>query len=210
MSKLIFASVLCILFFTSCSLNRDNTAPANNQSNATPPAASATPKTEASAADSGGKKEEKTVSKADCVNVNTGDKQLLENQTFPIDFAPFERSCFVTSYNPEYDEPPLEAEFAIYKDGKKVFDFPSQFNGVTFGCWVEAVAFEDLNGDNLKDIVVVGKCSAKTDDYNENMVYVNTGKAFTTNEDANYKISDFTKIKDIADYVKKNKQVFFK
>jgi hypothetical protein len=210
MRKFIFASILSILFFTSCTSNRDNTATTNNQSNSTPQAASATPKTEASAADSGGKKEEKTVSKADCVKVDTGDKKLLEKQTFPIDFAPFEKSCFVTSYNPEYDYPPLEAEFAIYKDGKKVFDFPSQFNGVTFGCWVEAVAFEDLNGDNLKDVIVVGKCSAKSDDYNENTVYVNTGKAFTTDENANYKISDFTKIKDVADYVRKNKQEFFK
>ena len=210
MNKLIFVLVLSFLFAASCSLNRSNTTSTNNQTNATPQASETQAKTESTVAETASKKDEKTVTKSDCAKINTGDKQLLEKQTFPVDFAPFEKSCFVTSYNPEYDNPPLEAEFAIYKDGKEVFDFPSQFNGVTFGCWVEAVAFEDLNGDNLKDIIVAGKCSAKSSDYNENMVYVNTGKAFTTSEDANYKISDFTKIKDINDFVKENKEIFFK
>jgi hypothetical protein len=211
MNKLIFVLFFGILFAASCAVNRNsNTAQTNNQSSETPKATSTEVKTAEKSADSGSKKEEKTVSKSDCVKVDTGDKQLLEKQTFPVDFAPFEKSCFVTSHNPEYDNPPLEAEFAIYKNGKKVFDFPSQFNGVTFGCWVEAVGFEDLNGDNLKDITVAGKCSAKSSDYSENMVYVNNGKSFTTSEDANYKISDFTKIKDINDFVRENKEIFFK
>ena len=44
----------------------------------------------------------------------------------------------------------------------------------------------------------------------ENMVYVNTGRDFTTNEDANYKLADFKRIKDITDFVRKNQQIFFK
>ena len=150
------------------------------------------------------------VTKSDCENVDAGDNAVQKQQTFPVDFAPFINSCFVTSYNPEYDDPPLESEFAIYKDGKKIFDFPNQFNGVEYGCWVEGVAFEDLNDDNLKDVIVVGKCSAKSAPYNENMVYVNTGREFTTSEDANYKLADFKRIKDITDFVRKNKQIFFK
>lgn len=148
--------------------------------------------------------------KADCASVETGDNQVLAAQTFPVDFAPFVNSCFVTSYNPEYDDPPLETEFAIYKDGERVFDFPNRFNGVEFGCWVEGVAFEDLNADNLKDIVVAGKCSAKTAPYNENMVYVNTGSEFRTDENANLKLQDFKKIKDITAFAKQNKHIFFK
>jgi hypothetical protein len=104
----------------------------------------------------------------------------------------------------------METEFAIHKDGAKIFDFPNRFNGVEFGCWVEGVAFEDLNDDNLKDIVIAGKCSAKSAPYNENMVYVNTGSEFTTNENANLKLQDFNKIKEITDFARKNKQIFFK
>jgi hypothetical protein len=210
MNKLFYLLVLSVFLTTSCIVNRDKPTVGANQSNVAPQAANTTIKTEEKAADSGAKKETKTVSKSECTKIDTGDKSVLETQTFVVDFPPFEKSCFVTSHNPEYDAPPLESEFAIYTGGKKVFDFPSQFNGVTFGCWVEAVGFEDLNGDDLKDITVVGKCSAKSDDYNENMVYVNTGKAFTTSEDANYKLSDFTKIKQINDYVRQNKQIFFK
>lgn len=150
------------------------------------------------------------VTKADCASVDTGDNQILAKQTFPLDFAPFTNSCFVTAHNPEYDDPPMESEFAIYKDGRKVFDFPEQFNGVEFGCWVDGVAFEDLNADSLKDIIVVGKCSAKTAPYNENMVYVNTGRAFTTDENANYKLADFKKTKDVTDFARKNQTIFFK
>lgn len=146
---------------------------------------------------------------AECQRVETGDNVVLKSQTFPFDFAPFQGSCFVTAHNPEYDEPPMESEFAIYKDGKKAFVFPGQFNGTTFGCWVDAVTFQDLNDDNLTDVIVVGKCSAKTAPYNENMVYVNTGKAFLTREDANYKLTEFKKAKDIADFVQKNQQLFF-
>lgn len=149
------------------------------------------------------------VTKNDCLNVDTGDNEIVKNQTFPIDFAPFKNSCFVTSNNPEFDDPPMESEFAIYKNGEKVFDFPGRFNGVTFGCRVESVVFEDLNNDNLKDIAVVGKCQEKSAPYNENMIYVNTGKAFITKEDANYKLAEFKKIKEITDFAKSNQIIFF-
>jgi len=150
------------------------------------------------------------VTKTDCAGVDVGDNVVMEKHTFPVDFAPFANSCFVTSYNPEYDDPPLESEFAIYKDGAKIFDFPDQFNGVEFGCWVEAAAFEDLNNDNLKDVIVAGMCSAKSAPYSENMVYVNTGKDFTTDENANSKLADFKRIRDITDFVRKNQQIYFK
>jgi hypothetical protein len=210
MKKLYFFLVVSILSAASCTVDRNKTIETANQTNAAPQASASPAKTEEKANDSGTKREEKAVTKTDCTKIDTGDKALLAKQTFPIDFAPFEKSCFVTSYNPEFDDPPLESEFAIYTDGRKVFDFPSRFNGVTSGCWVDAVAFDDLNGDGLKDVTIAGKCGAKMGDYNENMVYVNTGRAFTTSEDANYKIADFTKIKDINDFVRKNKGIFFK
>ncbi|MGQ0541883.1 MAG: hypothetical protein ACT4O9_08545 [Blastocatellia bacterium] len=144
-----------------------------------------------------------------CQSVDTGDNVVLKKHTFAIDFEPFKASCFVTSHNPEFDDPPLESEFAVYKNGRKVFDFPSQFNGVTTGCWVEAVAFQDLNEDKLTDVIVVGKCSAKTAPYYENMVYVNTGKTFTTREDANYRVAEMKTIKAIVNFVKENLSMFF-
>jgi hypothetical protein len=148
--------------------------------------------------------------KSECLNIEAGDKAVLAKQTFPIDFEPFRTSCFVTLYNPENDDPPLESEIAIYTDGKEVFSFPNQFNGVEFGCWVEGVSFQDLNEDGLTDIIVAGMCSAKTAPYSENMVYVNTGTGFTTDINANYKLENFKKISEIASFVKKNQALFFK
>jgi hypothetical protein len=104
----------------------------------------------------------------------------------------------------------LDSQYAIYKNGKKVFDFPERFNGATFGCWVDAVSFADVNSDGRTDIIVVGKCSAKSEPYNENMVYINTGKTFETLDDVNNKVSEFKNAKDIADFVEENQQFLFK
>ena len=152
---------------------------------------------------------EKSSARNDCLSVKAAGKKVDEKQTFPFDYEPFKGSCFVTLHDAEYDDPPLDSEFFIYKDGRQVYKFPGQFNGVTTGCWAEAVAFQDLNGDGLIDVIIAGMCSAKTAPYSENMVYVNKGKEFTTSEDANYTLDKFKKIKDIADFVKQNKEQFF-
>ncbi len=144
-----------------------------------------------------------------CQKVDPGEYDVYKKQTFAIDFEPFRYSCFVTSNNPEFDGPPMESQFAIYKNGKKVFDFPSQFNGVNFGCWIDAVSFQDLNDDKKTDVIVVSKCQAKMGDYNENTVYINDGKGFTTREDANTQLSEFKSIKQVVDFVKENRSMFF-
>jgi len=147
---------------------------------------------------------------ADCFNIRIpNDKKIDKKQTFAFDYEPFKNACFVTIHEAEYDDPPLNSEFFIYKDGKQVYKFSNQFNGVTTGCWAEGVAFQDLNEDGLTDIIIAGMCSAKTAPYSENMVYVNKGKDFATNEDANYTLEKFKKIKDITDFVKQNKEQFF-
>ena len=198
MNKLIL--VCAVLCFSACfSSSREQ---AKNQASETPTPADSAVKTEIAASP-----EKKEAAKTDCTKIDTGDKKLLKKQTFPIDFPPFEGSCFVTVHEPDFTDPPLGSEYAIYKDGKKIFDFPEQLKGAT--CWVEAVAFEDLNGDKFKDIAIAGKCGAKMGDYNENRVYVNTGKAFTTNSDANYELDDFSTIKQINDFVRKNQKLFF-
>ena len=212
MKKSVFV-VIGLCAFSACSFFRPNPEqpanqrPAGNMSSA-PPAANAQP----APVNSIGKDDaiEVPVTKKDCESTDTGDNALLKSQTFPVNFEPFRNTCFVTSYNPEYDDPPMESEIAIYKDGRKVFDFPGQFNGVLTGCWIDAVSFQDLNADGLTDIIAVGKCSAKTAPYNENVLYVNTGKAFITDENANYKLADFKRASEIADFVKRNQQLFFK
>lgn len=206
-----------ILFFTAIifsgcvfSSNREtpNTAPAKTSNTQT------AANEKSGAANSSNQTEKKTepaksAAQADCVNIKVAGKKIDADQTFAFDHEPFKNACFVTAYDPDFDDPPLNSEFFIYQGGKEVYKFPKQFNGVTTGCWAEAVAFQDLNEDNLTDVLIVGKCSAKSAPYHENMVYVNKGKEFTTNEEANYTLEKFKKIKDIADFVKQNKEQFF-
>lgn len=146
--------------------------------------------------------------KADCLKNRRGDKVPDSKQTFVMDFEPFRDACFVTFHDAEYTNPPLGSEFHVYRGGKPIFEFPSQLNGAT--CWVEAVSFVDLNEDELKDIIVAGMCGAKAGAYSENIVYANTGDGFRTNEDANYKLADFKRIKEIENFVRRNRQLFFK
>ncbi|HYP50239.1 MAG TPA: hypothetical protein VEQ34_04800 [Pyrinomonadaceae bacterium] len=146
--------------------------------------------------------------KADCLKNRRGDKVPDSKQTFVMDFEPFRDACFVTFHDAEYTNPPLGSEFHVYRDGKPIFEFPSQLNGST--CWVEAVSFVDLNEDELKDIIVAGMCGAKAGPYSENIVYANTGDGFRTNDDANYKLADFKRIKEIENFVRRNRQLFFK
>jgi hypothetical protein len=214
MKKLVLVVIIGLCAFSACSFLRPGADQAANQKPAnsanSDPAAGNGQAAVAANSPSKDRSSEITVTKKDCESVDTGDNALLKSQTFPITFDPFRNSCFVTSYNPEYDDPPMESEIAIYKDGRKVFDFPNQFNGVLTGCWIDAVSFQDLNADGLTDVIAVGKCSAKTAAYNENVLYVNTGKAFVTNENANYKLADFKKASDVADFVKRNQNLFFK
>jgi len=103
---------------------------------------------------------------------------------------------------------PRGSKFYIYRDGKQIFEFPDAFGG-TEACWVEAVSFKDLNGDKETDVVVAGSCLGAKSGYPMNAVYVNVGKGFITNEEANANLDEFKTIKQIEDFVTKNKSDFF-
>jgi hypothetical protein len=211
--KLRLLILFLILFFIfGCSFNKDQTKnvesekKAENVSNSNLPPisnhnggmenASPTPPKAESGDNSG------------CHNLKREDLIIDKKQTFAIDFKPFEKSCFVTFHDPEFDNPPLGSQFFIYKNGKEVFKFPEQFGEGNTTCWVDAVAFEDLNDDQLKDVIIVGKCGAKSGAYYENMVYLNNGEEFVTNADSNAETMDFSKIGQIRDFVKKNPKMF--
>ena len=145
-----------------------------------------------------------------CQNLKAGKHKVYKKQTFAIDFEPFRNSCFVSTFDPEYgSDPPVQSEYAIYKNGEKVYDFPGQFNGANFGCWVDAVSFQDLNADKRNDVIVIGKCSGKSDTYNENSVFINDGNGFATRDDANMQLNEFTTIKQVAGFVEENRSMFF-
>ena len=203
------ALIFCLLFsaVSACTIRSGDQASNNVPASTPAPAASVTPSStpESTPEETAGK----SASLA-CQTINAGDRKVYKKQTFAIDFEPFKGSCFVSTYDPEYgDDPPLQSEFAIYKDGKKVFDFPGQFNGVNSDCWVEAVSFQDLNADKRNDVIVTGRCSGKSETYIESSVYVNDGTGFTTREDANMRINEFSTIKQIAEFVKENGPMFF-
>lgn len=178
--------------------------PQSNTGNAKP--AESTPNTSENA----GAKEASDQSSSACHRLTRDDYLLDKKQTFAIDFPPFEKSCFVVFHDPEFDDPPLNSQYFIYRDGKEIYTFPDQFNGSNVGCWVTAVAFEDLNDDGLKDVAITGKCSAKSSPYSENMAYINTGRDFKTNPRTNEEMMDFTKIGQVKDYVRKHVSEFTK
>jgi hypothetical protein len=201
-----FLVVTFFVFFLACSNGKtqENSA-ITNVNNTT----SETVKTPETPTESNVEKSE-TTQNNECSEVKRKGFALDKKQTFAIDFAPFEKSCFAVFHDPEFTSPALGAQFFIYKNGKEILNFPEQFNGGNALCWVDAVSFEDVNDDRFKDVIVIGKCGAKSDDYNENMVYINTGKEFKINKDANMEMMDYTKISQIQDYVRKHQENFTK
>ena len=130
MSKIRLVIILVTLFVAGCGSPVSNEQPAGF--NAKDVSKSGGASADGTPADAG-----RMSATAACYAVDAGKKIVFESQTFPIDFEPFQNSCFVTSHDPQFKDPPLESEIAIYKNGKNVFNFPEQFNGVTVGCWVE-------------------------------------------------------------------------
>lgn len=147
-----------------------------------------------------------------CAPVSMSGKVFVAKQSFPFDHEPFRGSCFVTFASQEdmVDERdvPRGSTFHIYKDGKKVYDFPDAFGGQT-ACWVEAVSFKDLNGDTKTDVIMAGKCLGAKDSYTTNAVYVNEITEFTTNDEANMMIEELKTVGQIESYVKKHVKEFF-
>lgn len=209
-----YIAVFAALFLSGCGgLNlaeNRSPAPANYAANAAPEATiRSEPPAEADARMAPNALGSKAAREL-CFETNTGDTDIVREQTFAIEFEPFKGTCFITMHNPEYDDPPLESEFAIYRGNRRIAEFPDQFNGVNFGCWVEAVGFQDLNEDQKINAVIVAKCSGKSGEYYENMVYANDGRGFTTNLDANYKLAEFKTVRQVAEYAREHRSAFFK
>lgn len=194
------------MFFLACSGNKAENNSTIANTNTTTPENTKTPD---APVESNTAKVERTPENS-CNDLKRKGFALDKKQTFAVDFAPFEKSCFATFHDPEFTNPALGAQFFIYKNGREIFSFPEQFNGGNASCWVDAVSFEDVNADQLKDIIVAGKCGAKSDDYNENMVYINTGTDFKVNKDANMEMMDFSKISQIQNYVREHRESFAK
>ncbi len=206
--------LITLFLFVSCSFNLGEKAGQNaNESNQTTetPVVENPLKADDKRSDppvfSDEAKNETAAAQTDCTNLKRDRMKLDKKQTFPIDFAPYQGSCFATFHEPDFDDPPLGEKFFIYKNGKEIFEFPEQSEAATYT--VKAVAFEDLNGDNLIDIIVVGSAGAKSGSVYTNQVFTNTSQDFYTDSDANMKLDDFTKISEIKNFVKKNKDIFF-
>ncbi len=204
--------VICVSFAcTAPASNNQANAPVNTggpptNNKATDNSAATTAKPEASPS------KPAVADKSACLKATMPGKKLIASQTFVFDNEPFKGSCFVTFGSNEdmLDETdvPRGSTFHIYKDGKKVYDFPDAFAG-TAACWVEAVGFSDLNDDGKTDVVIAGSCLSARDSYPQNAVFVNDGKTFTTNEEANELLNEAKTVKAIESIVKKNGGKFF-
>lgn len=150
--------------------------------------------------------------KSACVTAKMDGKKLIASQTFAFDFEPFRGSCFVTfaSKDDMLDDKdvPRGSTFHIFRDGKKVFDFPDAFAG-TQACWIEAVGFEDLNSDGRTDVVIAGSCLSARDSYPQNAIFANRGDSFTTDETANELLNEARTVREIKAIAKKNIGRFF-
>lgn len=218
MKKILISIVITVIFG-----NLACTFSVNKSANNSEPAKNDAPKAETKTADTKKDEAEKTADKKDAPEKSSGDKsacltakmdgkKLIKDQTFVFDHEPFPKSCFVTFASKEEmvddTDVPRGSTFHIYKDGKIVYDFPDAFDEMP-ACWVEAVGFEDLNGDNKIEVIIAGKCLGNKDSYPMNAVYENHNDDFRTFRSQNEKLDNLKTVRQIIDYVKKNRNQFF-
>lgn len=205
--------ILFAIFSSACSLElkrTDSTAsPSPNASNTVAQKTSETAKPDSTVT---AQKNEAKSTADSCPPVKQAGKRQIKSQTFPFNFKPFTNACFVTfaSLEEMLDEKdvPRGSTFHIYQNGESVLDLPDAFDGQT-ACWIEGVAFKDLNADGLTDIILAGSCLGAKSSYPSNAIYVNNGEDFTTNGEANQKLENFKKLSEIEAFAKKNQGLFF-
>ena|GEM_PF-1840506 len=208
------AILLFALYSASCSVGvRPNANNSGDRSSDRPTEVNVNKTTSANEANKPGTNaENSTIRSGGCKSLKLPGKKLIESQTFVFDHEPFKGSCFATfgSVEDMVDEKdvPRGSTFHIFTDGKEVFEFPDAFGGIS-SCWVDALSFDDLNGDGQVDVVMKGSCLAAKDSYPSNAVFVNNGRGFTTNDEANSELDELRSIGEIRSYVKKNTNKFF-
>lgn len=221
--KLKLNVVIFVLFFSlsfnACSIqatknpNQTEKSVATNSSNLSNSA-----KTSGTEIKSAGDSENETASnkmpadKSACLSAKIKGKKLIASQTFVFDYEPFPKSCFVT-FASESDmldakDLPRGSTFYIYRNNEMIYEFADAFDGQT-GCWVEAVGFEDLNGDGKIEVIIAGKCLGAKDSFQMNALYTNVRDDFQIAQDGNRTLDQFNSVKQISAYVKKNKGNFF-
>lgn len=87
------------------------------------------------------------------------ESRVIEEQSFDVKLNAWGGVRFV-SYMPSYDDTPLEdVSFVLVKDNQIVYHFPAYFenNSTGMGMFdrVEAVGFQDINGDGARDVIVI-------------------------------------------------------
>lgn len=89
------------------------------------------------------------------------ESRVIPEQSFDVDLNYWGEVCFV-SYLPTYDTNLEDVSFVLAKDNQIVYHFPDYFeNNSTendsIGMFdsVEAVGFQDIDGDNAKDVIVI-------------------------------------------------------
>lgn len=215
MTKTIIILTFTILF-SGCVFTSEKASQTTQNTNT---ATASTPKPTEEAAKENKEKETKKsekaesgANKAECLKAKVDGKRLIADQTFLFDYEPFPKSCFVTFAGKEdmLDEKdvPRGSTFHIYKNGEIIYDFEDAFDGMS-GCWVEGVGFEDLSGDGKIEVIIAGKCLGNKDSYPMNAIYENYQDDFKTYRVQNENLDEFTTVKQIAEYAKKNRVKFF-
>lgn len=89
------------------------------------------------------------------------ESRVIAEQSFDLDLNDFDEVRFV-SYLPTYDTLWEDVSFVLAKDNQIVYYFPAYYennstqnDGIGIFDSVEAVGFQDINGDGSKDVIVI-------------------------------------------------------
>lgn len=136
--------------------------------------------------------------------------KIIDKQSFPVKLENFGNVKFVAVSKPVNDY--NKAYFYLAdSNGNILYTFPDFYgNKWSMLSSIDAVSFTDVNGDGLKDIVIVSKYvtgagSDGSTPFNVSGVYFQKGKEFTSNSSLDEKLNDADKntdVKTVISYAK--------
>lgn len=123
-------------------------------------------------------------------NLKDGGLLVIENQSFNTKLDNYGEVKFISGIKRE-DASEIPVFYIADKSENILYKLPA-FYGNNKGRFKEinCVAFMDLNGDNLKDILIIGKVIDASTEKDVASIYFQTGNEFKNNEDLDEKINN--------------------
>lgn len=135
-------------------------------------------------------------------DLKNGGLQVIENQVFSLDLNDFGKIKFISGLKRE-NSSEVAKFYLIDNKNSVLYKFPD-FYGNSKGRFakINAVSFQDVNKDGLKDIIIIGEFTVDGKNEVISSIYLQKSKAFSSNVDFDEKLNKSGNNKEVSAILK--------